>query len=73
MSKDVIKRAQARVRKAEKTIPLGEGGRFKAMESLMKAKGMSNPAGAAAAIGRRKLGAARFNALAAKGRKEHSK
>ena len=69
-SKSVIRRAEKAVRKAEKTIPLGEGGRFKAMTKLMKAKGMSNPEGAAAAIGRKKLGAKRFNALAAAGRRK---
>lgn len=39
---------------------LGSGARFK--------KGVTNPAGLAAYIGRKKLGASRFNALSAKGK-----
>lgn len=51
------------------SAPMGSGGRFKALESALAAKGAQNPAGLAAAIGRRKLGKARFQALAAKGQR----
>lgn len=51
--------------------PLGSGQRFAALEGkLAKRPGVYNPAGLAAAIGRKKYGSASFNklALAAKGR-----
>lgn len=49
--------------------PLGQGGRFAALEqNLSKEKGVRDPGALAAWIGRRKLGASRFNSLAAKGR-----
>ena len=50
--------------------PLGQGGRFAALEQkLSKRPGVSNPGALAAFIGRRKLGAGRFNKMAAAGRR----
>lgn len=54
---------------AEEHIPLGEGGRFAAVEKSAAASGARNPAAVAAAIGRRKYGKARFQAMAVAGRK----
>ncbi len=49
--------------------PLGQGGRFAALKSkLSKQPGVTDPAALAASIGRKKYGAKRFNALAAKGK-----
>lgn len=50
--------------------PLGEGGRFAALErKLDKREGVTNPAALAASIGRKKYGAKRFAALSKAGRK----
>lgn len=50
--------------------PLGEGGRFAALKNkLSHQKGITNPAGLAAAIGRRKYGAKKMASMASKGRK----
>ena len=52
--------------------PLGSGERFKKLEGELADKpGIYNPAGLAAAIGRRKFGNARFAKLSAKGRKNN--
>lgn len=49
---------------------LGSGARFKQLEGkLSHEKGVYNPAGLAAAIGRKKYGAAKFAGLA--GKKRH--
>ena len=48
---------------------LGEGGRFKALTSALKAKGARTPEALAAYIGRKKLGKGKFQKLAAKGKK----
>lgn len=54
----------------ERKPPLGSGGRFQALEhSLEGRKGVKDPKALAAAIGRKKYGAKRFQALAAKGKK----
>ncbi len=54
--------------------PLGSGQRFSALEAkLAGKKGVTDPAGLAAYIGRKKLGNARFQKLSAKGRKRHKK
>lgn len=51
---------------------LGTGQRFAALKKKLSArKGVTNPGALAAWIGRRKLGASRFNKLAAAGRKRH--
>jgi len=52
-----------------KSMKLGGGGKFAALKSKLAAKGASNPAGLAAYIGRKKLGAKKFNALSAHARK----
>lgn len=55
---------------SEKSMKLGGGGRFqKLKEKLSKEKGVSDPAGLAAAIGRKKLGSEHFQKLATKGKK----
>lgn len=48
--------------------PVGQGGRFAAMKKKLAGK-VDNPGAVAAAIGRKKYGAARFQKMAAKGRK----
>ena len=47
----------------------GSGARFKALESKLDKKGVKNPAGLAAAIGRAKFGKKRMAKMALKGRK----
>lgn len=55
-------------------MKLGGGGRFQALKTkLAKKKGVTDPAALAAAIGRKKLGNARFQTLAAKGRARKKK
>lgn len=55
--------------KANSKAPLGQGGRFEALkEKLARRPGVSDPGALAAAIGRKKLGKAKFQKLAAKGR-----
>lgn len=49
--------------------PLGEGGRFAALEKKVAAGGAKNAAAVAASIGRKKYGAKKMNSMAAKGRK----
>jgi hypothetical protein len=51
-----------------KSTRLGGGGRFAKLEDSLKGK-VSNPGAVAAAIGRKKLGKAKFQKLAAKGKK----
>jgi len=55
---------------AKKKPALGSGQRFQALSGQLAKKGAANPRALAAAIGRKKYGAKRFNALAAKGRKK---
>lgn len=53
---------------------LGSGGRFKALESkLGKEKHEDHPGAIAAAIGMKKYGKKRFEAMAAAGRRRHNK
>lgn len=47
---------------------LGSGARFKALTKKLSKKGVSNPKGLAAFIGRKKYGKTKFQQLAAKGR-----
>jgi hypothetical protein len=50
--------------------PLGTGERFAALKKAIARRGkVRNPAAVAAAIGRKKYGKARFQAMAAAGRK----
>lgn len=56
--------------KPDAKAPEGQGGRFAAMEDkVAKEPGVRNPAAVAAAIGRKALGAKKFNGLAVKGKK----
>lgn len=48
---------------------LGSGGRFRALEKNLAAKGASDPGALAAYIGRKKYGKKKFASLSAKGRK----
>jgi hypothetical protein len=52
-----------------KKPPLGTGERFKALRNKLAKKGVKDPDALAASIGRKKLGKARFQKLAASGRK----
>lgn len=55
--------------KPNKKAPLGQGGRFAALKKQLAAKpGVTDPGALAAAIGRKKLGKAKFQKLAAKGK-----
>ncbi len=58
--------------KANAKAPLGQGGRFAAVEKAAAKGGATNPAAVAAAIGRKKYGKKRFQAMAAKGRKDQA-
>lgn len=49
---------------------LGSGARFKALSSKLARKGVRDPDALAAAIGRKKYGKAKFQKLAAAGRKK---
>ena len=49
---------------------LGSGARFKALKGKLAKKGAKNPGALAAWIGRKKYGKAKFQKLAAKGRKK---
>lgn len=55
--------------KPNKKAPLGQGGRFAAVEAAAKKSGARNPAAVAAAAGRNKYGNAKMAKLSAKGRK----
>lgn len=52
--------------------PLGQGGRFAAVEQAAARSGARNPAAVAAAAGRAKYGAQKMASMAAKGRSHHS-
>ena len=61
------RKAYQRVKKASRP---GGGQRFKALVKSISARGkVRNPEGVAAMVGRRKLGKARFQKMAAAGRK----
>lgn len=62
-----VKAAEADYKKVAKKTPPGEGGRFKAMEKVAKAKGAKNPGALAAYIGRKKYGEKKFATMAKKG------
>ena len=49
---------------------LGSGARFKAVERSARKSGARDPAAVAAAVGRKKYGAKKMAAMAAKGRKK---
>lgn len=48
---------------ARKSMKLGGGGRFAALESRLAGKGVHDPAALAASIGRKKYGAKKFGSL----------
>jgi len=58
---------------AAKKKPVGAGARFKALEKVAKAGGARKPAAVAAAIGRKKYGKKKFQAMAIAGRKRRKK
>ena len=70
MSKESRKAAMDAYEKAAKKYKPGEGGRFKAVEKAAAAGGAENPGAVAAAIGRKKYGKAKFQAMAAAGRRK---
>jgi len=49
---------------------LGTGARFKALTAKLKAQGVKNPKALAASIGRKKYGKAKFQKMAAAGKKK---
>jgi hypothetical protein len=61
--------ARQEYKKAAATTKPGEGARSKALEKSAKLGGAKNPAAVAAAIGRKKYGKAKFQKMAAKGKK----
>lgn len=69
---DPSERAEARTayKKAAAHSPPGEGGRFAAVKAAAAAGGARNPGAVAAAIGRKKYGKAKFQKMAAAGRKK---
>ncbi len=54
--------------KPNANAPLGQGGRFAAVEASARASGASNPAAVAAAAGRKKYGQKKMTQLSLKGR-----
>lgn len=59
--------------KVKKKPKLGTGERFRKVEAAARKGGARNPAAVAAAAGRKKYGKARFQKLAAAGRKRKKK
>ena len=59
--------------KKKKSMRLGAGGRFKKVEASAKKSGAKNPAAVAASVGMAKYGKAKFEKMAAKGRKKSVK
>ena len=66
-----VKKAEAGYKEAVKKDPPGEGGRFRALQKDIEARGASpeKAAATAAAIGRKKYGSAGMARMSAKGRK----
>lgn len=58
---------------SRKKSPLGSGKRFASMKAKLKRQGVRDPDAVAAAIGRKKYGKKKFQALAAKGRKRKAR
>jgi len=65
---DKMKKAEAGYEKAKKTSEPGEGGRFRAMVRLGKAKGMRDPEAWAAWVGGKKYGKGKMQKMAAAGK-----
>lgn len=55
---------------ANKSMKPGGGGRYQKLKKELAAKGVKDPAALAASIGRKKYGKAKFQEMAAKGRKK---
>lgn len=55
---------------AGKSMKVGGGGRLQKLKKELSKKGVDNPAALAASIGRKKYGAKKFQAMAAKGKKK---
>ena len=66
MLKGFIKRKKKHA-KPNKHAPLGQGGRFAAVEASAKASGANDPAAVAAAAGRKKYGKAKFQSMSKRG------
>ena len=58
---------------AGKSMAPGGGGRFAALKAKLAKEGKTNPGGLAAAIGRKKSGKKKFQAMAAKGKARSEK
>ena len=54
--------------KPNKKAPLGQGGRFAAVEASARASGATNPAAVAASVGMKKYGKKRMQKMAQAGR-----
>lgn len=61
--------------KPNSNAPVGQGGRFAALQNQFAQQGKSNPGGLAAAIGNKKYGKSKMSRMAAVGRrlKSHGK
>lgn len=59
--------------KPNKKAPLGQGGRFAAIQQSAAASGAKNPAAVAASVGRAKYGAPAMTKMAAAGKKKGGK
>lgn len=55
---------------AGKSMKIGGGGRFQKLKKELAKKGVDDPAALAASIGRKKYGAKKFQAMAAKGKRK---
>lgn len=55
---------------AGKSMKVGGGGRFQKLKKELARKGVEDPSALAASIGRKKYGKAKFQAMAAKGKKK---
>lgn len=65
--------AKVAVKFKNKSMKPGGGGRFAKLKSKLARKGVRNPGAVAAAIGRKKYGKKKFQAMAVKGRKRAAK
>lgn len=65
----IRKKLRKAATRATKKAPLGAGIRFKAVEAAARAGGARKPAAVAAAIGRKKYGKKRFQAMGVAGKK----
>jgi hypothetical protein len=68
-AKNLKRKVKSHYETVAKSKPPGEGSRFKAVEASAKAGGATDPGAVAAAIGRKKYGKAKFQKMAAAGKK----